>query len=237
MSVASAGTALAMLADLAGSGAEVALLVADERLVEMPAVDFLARAHDLHPGAKRVLLIQRGDWSSAHPAVCAMALGQIDYYLYAPWLPERILYPAVSEFLAAWDKSREPSFAVFHIVGPPGSPGSHRLRDVLSRTGVPYRFFDDGSEKAGNCCGRTIWRASARPWPSAATAPCSSIPREQTSWGSWASGRAWMCMPAMSSSSAPGLPVSRPRSTRRRRASARWSSSRPCPEARPVRAP
>ena len=145
---ASAGAALAMLADLAASGAEVALLVADERLVEMPAVDFLVRARDLHPGARRVLLIQRGDWSAAHPAVCAMTLGKIDYHLYAPWHPlERILYPAVSEFLAAWDKSREPSFTVFRIVGPPRSPSSHRLRDVLSRAGVPYRFFDGSSEE------------------------------------------------------------------------------------------
>ena len=60
---------------------------------------------------------------------------------------ERFLYPAVSEFLAAWDKSREPSFAVFRIVGPLQSPGSHRLRDVLSRAGIPFRFFDDGSEE------------------------------------------------------------------------------------------
>ena len=145
--LASARTALTMLRDLANAGTEVALLIADERIVEMNAVDFLVSAHDLHPGAKRVLLIQRGDWSPAHPVVCAMALGKIDYHLYTPWYPERILYPAVSEFLAAWDKSREPSFTVFRIVGPPRSPSSHRLRDVLSRAGVPYRFFEDDSEE------------------------------------------------------------------------------------------
>src|SRR5437763_14718538 len=32
----------------------------------MPAVDFLARAHSLHPGAKRILLIEHGDWSPGH---------------------------------------------------------------------------------------------------------------------------------------------------------------------------
>lgn len=146
--VASAGAALAMLGDLAGSGAEVALLIADEHLADMPAVDFLARAHELHPGAKRVLLIDRGDWSGTHPAVLAMAFGSIDYHLYVPWQPlERILYPAVSEFLSAWDKSREPSFAAFRIVGPAHSPGAHRLRDDLSRIGVPYWFFEEGSEE------------------------------------------------------------------------------------------
>jgi thioredoxin reductase (NADPH) len=148
VSVASAGAALTMLADLAASGAEVALLIADEHLMDMPAVDFLARAHDQHRGAKRILLIDRGNWSAAHPAVSAMAMGRIDYHLYVPWHPlERILYPAVTEFLSAWDKSREPSFAAFRIVGPANSPSAHRLRDDLSRIGVPYWFFDTGSEQ------------------------------------------------------------------------------------------
>ena len=145
---ATAASALTMVKNLATAGAEVALLIADERLTGMPAVDLLVRAHDLHPGAKRILLIERGDWSAAHPAVTAMATRQIDYHLYAPWHPvERILFPAISEFLAAWDKSREPAFAAFRIVGPAHSPCSHQLRDVLSRTGVPYLFFEDDSEE------------------------------------------------------------------------------------------
>ena len=102
IAVASAAAALSTLRNLADSGMEVALVFADERMAGMDSVDFLACAHDLHPGAKRVLVIGRGDWSPAHPAVAAMALGKIDYHLYVPWYPlERILYPAVGEFLAA----------------------------------------------------------------------------------------------------------------------------------------
>jgi hypothetical protein len=37
-------------------------------LVDDAATDFLARAHELHPGAKRVLLVDR-DYSSTSPAV------------------------------------------------------------------------------------------------------------------------------------------------------------------------
>jgi len=143
---ASAAAALTMLAVHAGSGVEVALVIADVHLVDMPAVDLLARAHGLHPGAKRILLIEHGDWSPEHPAVLAIALGKIDYHLYAPWYPlERGLYPAMSEFLAAWDKSRKPSFAAFRIVGPANSPRAHRLRDDLARISVPYWSFDDSS--------------------------------------------------------------------------------------------
>ena len=148
IAVASAAAALDALRDLAGSGAEVALVFADEQLAGMDAVDFLACVRDLHPGATRVLVIERGDWSAAHPAVAAMALGEIDYHLYVPWYPaERILYPVVGEFLAAWDKTREPDYAAFRIAGPAHSPRAHELRDVLSRVGVPYWFFDEDSEE------------------------------------------------------------------------------------------
>jgi thioredoxin reductase (NADPH) len=144
--VASPTTALTMLADLARAGEAVTLLIADERLTEMGAVDFLVRAHELHPAAKRVLLVERGDWSATHPAVSAMALGQIDYHLYNPWRPlERILYAAVSEFLAAWERLLTPTAVAFRIVGAEQSRRSHELRDVLTRSGVPYWFFEQDS--------------------------------------------------------------------------------------------
>ena len=142
----SAAAALTMMAVLADAGAEVALIIADEHLADMPAVDFLASAHGLHPGAKRILLIDRGNWTGPHPAIAAMAVGKIDYCLYVPWFPpERNLHPPVSEFLAAWDKSREPSRVAFRIVGPASSPRAHRLREDLTRMSVPYWYFDHES--------------------------------------------------------------------------------------------
>ena len=142
----SAASALTMLAVLAGARAEVALVIADEHLADMPAVDFLARVRGLHPWAKRILLIDRGNWIGTHPAIAAMAVGKIDYHLYVPWFPtERNLHPAVSEFLAAWDKAREPSRAAFRIVGQTHSPRAHRIREDLTRASVPYWYFDRGS--------------------------------------------------------------------------------------------
>ncbi|MGN6792336.1 MAG: FAD-dependent oxidoreductase, partial [Streptosporangiaceae bacterium] len=144
----SAAAALARLAEAAAASHEVALIIADEHLSDMAAADFLVRAHDLDRGAKRVLLIDRGYWSAGHPAVLALAVGKIDSHLYVPWRPpERFLYPAMSEILAAWDKTREPSFVAFRIVGPEHSPASHRLRDDLSRISIPYRFFSESSEE------------------------------------------------------------------------------------------
>jgi thioredoxin reductase (NADPH) len=122
------------------------VLLAAQRMAGMSGVEFLVAAHRLHPAAKRVLLVERGDYSAAHPAVRAMTVGQIDYHLFMPWQPaERWLYPPLSDFLADWSKTREPSFAAIRIVGRQWEPRSHQLRDVLTRIAMPYRFYPHDS--------------------------------------------------------------------------------------------
>src|SRR5260370_29776697 len=61
--------ALAALQEMAAAEEPLALLLVDDA-----ATDFLAAAHELHPRAKRVLLIDR-DYSSTSPAPHAIALG------------------------------------------------------------------------------------------------------------------------------------------------------------------
>jgi hypothetical protein len=78
LTVVSAATALTVLAGHPGSGAEVALIIADEHLADMPAADFLARAHGLQPGAKRILLIDRGTWATEHPGLATMVVRGAD---------------------------------------------------------------------------------------------------------------------------------------------------------------
>jgi thioredoxin reductase (NADPH) len=158
----SPAAALTALERLATGSGQVALVLASQRMAGMSGVEFLAAAHALHPAAKRVLLVNRGDYSAAHPAVRAMTLGQIDYHLFTPWQPaERWLYPPVSEFLAEWSKTREPSFVAIRIVGRQWEPRSHQLRDVLTRVAMPYRFYPHDSpagrellEEAGQDGGR-----------------------------------------------------------------------------------
>ena len=137
---------LGLLADLADGSAVVAVLVVDERITEPSAEEVFRRGRQLHPGAKRVQLVQRGNWSSEHPMITAMALGQVDHHLYAPWAPlERILYPAMSDILASWDTSQDPHAVALEIVGRQNDPRSHDMRDKLSRAAVPYRFHDSDS--------------------------------------------------------------------------------------------
>jgi thioredoxin reductase (NADPH) len=75
--------ALAKLRQLARRGEPVALLIVDHHMTQMPGVEFLARAHELHRSAKRVLLVEH-DYSVRSPVVQAMTLGQADYHLSKP---------------------------------------------------------------------------------------------------------------------------------------------------------
>jgi thioredoxin reductase (NADPH) len=124
----------------------VALVIADRRMEDLDGLALLLRAHELHPAAKRVLLEHRGEWTSGEPVVRAMTLGQVDYLLFRPWLPpEQFLYLPVSEFLAAWEKSRAPSREAIQIVGRRWASRSHELREILARVGIPYGFYPDES--------------------------------------------------------------------------------------------
>jgi thioredoxin reductase (NADPH) len=142
----SAAAGLAALRGLAGERAPVALLIADHDMGEMPGVDFLARAHELHPLAKRVLLVER-DYSVRSPVVQAMTLGQADYHLTKPWVLEQHLYRAVSEFLAEWAKDHQAGFELFHVIGRPHERGTHELRDLLTRFNVPFDFHAADGER------------------------------------------------------------------------------------------
>jgi len=130
---------LERLEELAAGGEPVALVIADWQMDEMAGVSFLAGAHALHPLAKRILLVER-NYTSTNPIVPAMMLGQIDYHLVKPWFPESGLYPAVSDFLAAWVRSDPTRFAMFRIVAPAHSARAHTIRDLLTRFSTPFAF-------------------------------------------------------------------------------------------------
>jgi len=142
----SAAVGLSVLRELAGQHEPVALLIVDHDMTEMAGVGFLARAHEMHPLARRVLLVER-DYSARSPVVQAMTLGQADYHLTKPWMLEQDLYHEISEFLAEWAKDHQAGFELFHIIGLPQDRGTHELRELLTRFNVPFRFDTADSEQ------------------------------------------------------------------------------------------
>ncbi len=132
--------ALAALQEMAAASEPVALLLVDDA-----APDFLARAHELHPGAKRVLLVDR-DYSSTSPAVQAMALGRADYHIVRPWADNESMYRAMSEYLSSWTVEQEPNFEEFRIVAADGDSRVLQLRDVMTRFSMPFGVYAIESE-------------------------------------------------------------------------------------------
>jgi thioredoxin reductase (NADPH) len=125
----------------------VAIVFSDESPAGGSA-DLFAAVHELHPAARRVLLIGRGEWSKEHPAVAAMRTGQVDSYIFVPWgLPERWLYLPVSEILADWETTQPTPFEAARIVGDEYEAHAHGLRDLFSRIGVPFRFVDVATDE------------------------------------------------------------------------------------------
>ena len=132
--------ALDALEQMAAEGERVALL-----LVEGSAEEVLTRAHELHPRAKRVLLVDR-DYSATSPAVRAITLGRADFHLVRPWADDEMMYRAMSEYLASWTREQEPGFELFRIVGSEGDGRIPQLRDVMTRMSMPFGFYPVESE-------------------------------------------------------------------------------------------
>jgi thioredoxin reductase (NADPH) len=157
-------------------GCRLALVVVDERVTGPSPWKLFGQAREVDPAVKRVLLVHRGNWSSLHPVVGAMALGQVDYHLYSPWIPlERILYPAISEILSAWDRSQEAHGVALRVVGYRSDARSHDIQDKLTRAAVPFRFYERDSDE-----GRALLRETGRSSPRHPSSPCTPAPSWRT---------------------------------------------------------
>jgi thioredoxin reductase (NADPH) len=135
----SGDSALDALRQMKLRGDQVAVILADYRMPQMNGIEFLERAMDIYPGAKRVLLTAYADTDAA---INAINVVDLDHYLLKPWdPPEEKLYPVVDELLEAWlvtDHRRVPETK---IVGHRWSARSSEVREFLARNQVPYRWY------------------------------------------------------------------------------------------------
>ncbi len=140
LSTESANEGLEALTDLKKKGEVVALFVSDQRMPEMLGVDFLEKARELYPAAKRILLTAYSDTDAAIRAINEV---QLDYYLMKPWdPPEERLYPVLTDQLEEWQSTFVPEFDGIKIAGFQWSPKSHAIKDYLSGNLIPYQWLD-----------------------------------------------------------------------------------------------
>ena len=142
-------SALDAISRLKADGEEIALVIADQWMPEMTGNDFLGQVRAIEPTAKRALLVSWGDREASPVILQACALGQLDNYLYKPWVPAEVhLYPYVSEFLAEWTRLHRPGMQLIHIIGDELSARANEIRELLDRNGIPYGFHPTGTPLA-----------------------------------------------------------------------------------------
>src|SRR5947207_1102338 len=122
----------------------VALFLVDQRMPRMSGVEFLEKAIELYPEAKRALLTAYADTDAAIRAINNV---QIDHYLMKPWdPPEERLYGVVDDLLDDWQASFHPVFEGVRVIGHRWSPQSSEIRDFLGRNFVPHQWLNAESD-------------------------------------------------------------------------------------------
>ena len=143
----SGASAIEALEQLKLRNETVALLLSDQRMPQMSGVEFIERATEMFPEAKRVLLTAYADTDAA---IRAINSARLDYYLLKPWdPPEEQLYPVLDDLLDDWLSVYRPAFEGIRVVGDRWSPCSHNIKDFLARNLIPYQWLDIEREPEG----------------------------------------------------------------------------------------
>ena len=142
----SGADALEALRQMKLRGDLVAVILADYRMPGMNGIEFLERAMDIYPGARRVLLTAYADTGAAIDAINVVDL---DHYLLKPWdPPEEKLYPVIDALLDAWLESDHRPVPETKVVGHRWSARCSEVREFLARNQVPYRWYNSDEPEA-----------------------------------------------------------------------------------------
>jgi thioredoxin reductase (NADPH) len=140
MRAGSGAEGLELLRQVRARGDQIALLVADQRMPGLSGTDYLVKARELAPEAKRVLLTAYADTEAAIQAINEVSL---DYYLLKPWdPPEEQLFPVLEDLLTTWEAGAALEAGGVRVIGHRFSKDSHDVRDFLARNRVPARWLD-----------------------------------------------------------------------------------------------
>jgi thioredoxin reductase (NADPH) len=139
VSARSADEATAALEGMHAAREEVAVVLADQWMPGTTGAELLATVGDLHPRARRVMLIDWGAWGhrpTADAILRGMALGHFDFYGLKPRRsPDELFHRMVTEFLDEWARSAPgpPQIGQIVVVAPRWSPRGHEIRSLLTR--------------------------------------------------------------------------------------------------------
>ncbi len=159
--VRSATDARRRLAELQVEGEAVTLVLAGQELDDTTGGELLGEVRQLHPHAKRALLVGWGEWGfratgdAIHEAI---EHGRIDHYVVRPMAPpDELFHQAISTFLLEWAEERRTAPYAIHVVGDSWSGRAAELRTVLEQCAFPHAFCladsDEGRKLLGDSPG------------------------------------------------------------------------------------
>ncbi|HYK67347.1 MAG TPA: FAD-dependent oxidoreductase [Streptosporangiaceae bacterium] len=142
------------LTELARAGEDVALVLCGLQQSTAARDGLLERVRELHPQAKRALLVPINAWAdkpTADAIRAAIAFGRADYYVVRPGgPPDEVFHEAVSSFLLEWATERRIVPHTVHIIGEAWSGRAYELREVFERCAAPHAFcLADSDEGRG----------------------------------------------------------------------------------------
>jgi thioredoxin reductase (NADPH) len=132
------------LQELRAAGEAVALVLAGQALGSDPCSELLGEVRQLHPHAKRALLVGWGEWgfrATGDAILEAIEHGRIDHYVVRPVAPpDEAFHHAISTFLLEWAEERRTAPYAIHVVGDSWSGRAAQLRTVLEQCAFPHAF-------------------------------------------------------------------------------------------------
>jgi thioredoxin reductase (NADPH) len=136
--------ARARLEELAGAGRQVALVLAGHSNSEMGGSELLDQARNLHPHARRGLVLAWGDWGDSETGELifdSITHGHIDHYVVRPSSPpDELFHQVISSLLLEWADAWHASPNAIYVVGESWSGRAFELREVLQRCAIPHSF-------------------------------------------------------------------------------------------------
>lgn len=142
------------LAHAIGVGRPIALVISLMRLPDGSAIELFGHVKAASPATRRILLSRPEDTEATLQAI---TLAQVDRYLALPAEPlaERV-FPMVDDLLAEWAAQHGSSQIGVTVLGHRYSSSAYVVKDYLSRSLVPFTWFDLSDDPQAQALARDL---------------------------------------------------------------------------------
>jgi thioredoxin reductase (NADPH) len=122
---------------------DVALVIACYGRDDAGGLDLLRRARSIHPSAKRVAVLEWGNFDARGPVFHAIAEGDLENFVIRPERPrDEEFHGAITDLLHDWHWAQGTSgFEAVRIIGH-HDERTHLLREAFQRNHIPAGFYD-----------------------------------------------------------------------------------------------